>query len=300
MSFHRNNNLKQFLIRYVSWPIEAVFLFFVLLILRLIPIDIASASAGWLSSKIGPLTSWHKRANANLKLAMPELTERKRGKILNGMWCNLGRNIGEFPHTLKLMNSPKRVKIEGLDKITACKQGSIIIGAHLANWEVVPTTLKRLNRKSGIVYRPLNNPIADFFIQKRQRYLNADFFLKGPEAAKGMLATVKANGVVALLIDQQLREGRMVPFFGVPVKTPTAHIKIAAKQQIKLFPLETIRIEGAYYKMIVHEPITVSETASDDEILTVALQINKLLENWIKERPEQWLWPHRRWGRIES
>ena len=284
----------------MSWPIEAVFLFFMLLILRLIPIDIASASAGWLGSKIGPLTSWHKRANANLKLAMPELTERKRGEILNGMWCNLGRNIGEFPHTLKLMDSPRRVKIEGLDKITACKQGSIIIGAHLANWEVVPTTLKRLNRKSGIVYRPLNNPIADFFIQKRQGYLNADFFLKGREAAKGMLATVKANGVVALLIDQQLREGRMVPFFGVPVKTPIAHIKIAAKQQIKLFPLETIRIKGAYYKMIIHEPITVSKTASDVEILAVALQINKLLESWIKERPEQWLWPHRRWGRIEG
>ena len=300
MSFHRNNNFKQFLIRYVSWPIEAVFLFFALLILRLFPIDIASASAGWLGSKIGPYTSWHKRADANIRLAMPELTEQKRREILTGMWWNLGRNVGEFPHTLKLMNSPKRVKIEGLDKILTCKQGSIIIGAHLANWEVVPTILKRLNRKSGIVYRPLNNPVADFFIQKRQGYLNADFFLKGREAAKGMLDTVKANGIVALLIDQQLREGRIVPFFGVPVKTPIAHIKIAAKQQIKLFPLETIRIEGAYYKMIIHEPITVSKTASDDEILEVALQINKLLESWIKERPEQWLWPHRRWGRIKD
>ena len=74
----------------------------------------------------------------------------------------------------------------------------------------------------------------------------------------------------------------------------------AAKQQIKLFPLETIRIEGAYYKMIVHEPITVSKTASDDEMLAIALQINELLESWIKERPEQWLWPHRRWGRIKA
>ena len=300
MSFHRNNNLKQFLIRYISWPIEAVFLFFALLILRLIPIDIASASTGWLGSKIGPHTSWHKRANANLRRAMPELTEQKRLEILTGMWWNLGRNIGEFPHTLTLMNSPNRVKIEGLDKISACEQGSIIIGSHLANWEVVPTTLKRLNRKSGIVYRPLNNPVADFLIQKRQRYLNAAFFIKGREGAKGMLATIKENGIIALLIDQQLREGRMVPFFGVPVKTPVAHIKIAAKQQIKLFPLETIRIKGAYYKMIVHEPITVSKTASDDEIFAIALQINKLLESWIKERPEQWLWPHRRWGRIKG
>ncbi len=283
----------------MSWPIEAIFLFFVLLILRLIPIDIASASAGWLGSKIGPHTIWHKRANANLRLAMPELTEKQRRKILTGMWWNLGRNVGEFPHTLKLMNSSRRIKIEGLDKISACEKGSIIFGAHLANWEIVPTTLKRLNRKSGIVYRPLNNPVADFFIQKRQRYLNANFFLKGREAAKGMLATVKANGIVALLIDQQLREGRMVPFFGVPVKTPLAHIKIAAKQKIKLYPLETIRIKGAYYKIVVHSPITVSEKASDDEILAVALKINKLLESWIKERPEQWLWPHRRWGRID-
>ena len=192
------------------------------------------------------------------------------------------------------------MKIEGLEKISDCEQGCIIIGAHLANWEVVPTILKRLNRKSAIIYRPLNNPVADFLVQKRQGYLNADFFLKGREGAKGMLATVKANGIVALLIDQQLREGRMIPFFGVPVKTPIAHVKIAAKQQIKLYPLETIRDKGANYVMHIHDPITVSKTASDDEILTVALHINKILESWIKKRPEQWLWPHRRWGRIKG
>ena len=300
MSFHRNHKFKQFLIRYISWPLEAALLFFTLLILRLIPIDIASVATGWLGSKIGPLTSWHKRAKANLNLAMPELTEKKRREILTGMWWNLGRNVGEFPHTLRLMNSPKRVEIEGLEKIIDCAKGSIIIGAHLANWEVVPTTLKRLNRKSGIVYRPLNNPIANFLIQKRQGYLDAAFFLKGREAAIGMLATVKANGVVALLIDQQLREGRMVPFFAKPANTPLAHIKIAAKQQINLFPVQTIRVKGAYYKMIIHEPIKVKKTASDDDIFAVAQQINKLLESWIKERPEQWLWPHRRWGRIKG
>ena len=300
MSFHRNHKFKQILIRYISWPIEAVLLFFALLILRIIPIDIASLATGWLGSKIGPLTNWHKRAKANLNLAMPELTEKKRNKILAGMWWNLGRNVGEFPHTLRLMDSPKRVQIDGLEKIAACSKGSIIIGAHLANWEVVPTTLKRLNRKSGIVYRPLNNPIANFLIQKRQRYLNATFFLKGREAAIGMLATVKANGVVALLIDQQLREGRMIPFFAEPANTPLAHIKIAAKQQINLFPVQTIRIKGAYYKMIIHEPIAVNKEASDDNIFAVAQQINELLESWIKERPEQWLWPHRRWGRIKD
>ena len=88
MSFHRNNNLKQYLNRYISWPSEAGFLVSALLIFRLIPIDIASASTGWLGSKIGPHTSWHKRANANLRLAMPELTEQKRREILTGMWWN--------------------------------------------------------------------------------------------------------------------------------------------------------------------------------------------------------------------
>ena len=298
MSYHRNPKLKQFLIRYIIWPTEAILLFFVLLILRIIPIDIASSSAGWLGSKIGPLTSWHKRARANLSLAIPELSENEHNQILSAMWWNLGRNIGEFSHTLSLMNSSKRVQIEGLEKIAGCEEGSIIIGAHLANWEVVPTILKRLNRKSGIVYRPLNNPLANFLIQKRQKYLNANFFQKGRKAASGMLSTVKENGVLALLIDQQLREGRMVPFFGIPAKTPVAHIKIAAKLQIKLFPVETIRTNGAYYKIIVHEPVTVKKAATDEEILAVAKHINELVEDWIKKHPDQWLWPHRRWGSI--
>ena len=298
MSYHRNPKLKQFLIRYIIWPIEAILLFFVLLILRIIPIDIASSSTGWLGSKIGPLTSWHKRARANLRLAIPELSENERNQILSAMWWNLGRNIGEFSHTLSLMNSSKRVQIEGLEKIAECEEGSIIIGAHQANWEVIPTILKRLNRKSGIVYRPLNNPLANFLIQKRQKYLNSKFFQKGRKAASGMLSTIQENGVIAILIDQQLREGRMVPFFGMHAKTPIAHIKIASKLQIKLFPVETIRTKGAYYKIIVHEPVTVKKAATDEEILAVAKHINELVEDWIKKHPDQWLWPHRRWGVI--
>ena len=298
MSYHRNSKVKQFLIRYIFWPIEAILLFFVLLILRIIPIDIASSSTGWLGSKIGPLTSWHKRARANLSLAIPELSENEHNQILSAMWWNLGRNIGEFSHTLSLMNSSKRVQIEGLEKIAGCEEGSIIIGAHQANWEVIPTILKRLNRKSGIVYRPLNNPLANFLIQKRQKYLNANFFQKGRKAASGMLSTIQENGVIAILIDQQLREGRMVPFFGIHAKTPIAHIKIASKLQIKLFPVETIRTKGAYYKIIVHEPVTVKKAATDEEILAVAKHINELVEDWIKKHPDQWLWPHRRWGSI--
>ncbi len=299
MSFHRNPKLKQFLIRYVSWPIEAIFLLLALVTLRIIPIDIASSVTGWLGSKIGPLTSWHKRAKSNLLLAMPELSEERHCEILLGMWWNLGRNIGEFSHTLSLMNSPARVKIEGLEKIIKCEKGSIIFGAHQANWEVIPTILKRISRKSGIVYRPLNNPIANFLVQRRQKYLNATFFLKGRRAATGMLSTVEARGIIALLIDQQLREGRMVPFFGVPAKTPIAHIKIAAKLQIKLFPVETFRTKGAFFKMVIHDPIIIRKAASDAEILELAKDINELIEGWIKKRPEQWLWPHRRWGRIK-
>ena len=132
MSYHRNSKVKQFLIRYIFWPIEAILLFFVLLILRIIPIDIASSSTGWLGSKIGPLTSWHQRARANLRLAIPELSENEHNQILSAMWWNLGRNIGEFSHTLSLMNSSRRVQIEGLEKIAGCEEGSIIIGAHLA------------------------------------------------------------------------------------------------------------------------------------------------------------------------
>ena len=299
MSFHRSPKLKQFFIRYISWPIEAIFMLVALVILRIVPIDIASAVTGWLGSIIGPLTGWHKRAKTNLLLAMPELSEKKHYEILSAMWWNLGRNIGEFSHTFSLMNSKKRVEIEGLEQVLKCEKGSIIIGAHQANWEVIPTILKRLQRKSGIVYRPLNNPLANFLVQKRQKYLNAEFFLKGRKAATGMLSTVEANGIIALLVDQQLREGRMVPFFGVPAKTPIAHIKIAAKLQVKLFPVETIRTKGAYFKMIIHEPITIKRTASDEEIFTAAKDINELFEGWIKKRPEQWLWPHRRWGKID-
>ena len=299
MSFHKSPKLKQLLIRYIIWPIETVLLGLILLILRIMPVDFASILTGWIGSKIGPLSDWHKRAKANLELAMPELSEKKQEEILSAMWWNLGRNIGEFPHLPNLLSASKRVEIQGLEKIKDTEKGCVIIAAHQANWETSLAIMMRIDRKKGIIYRPLNNPLANYFAKRRQSYLNAKMFLKGREAAHGMISTLKANGIIGLLIDQQLREGKMVPFFGIPAKTATAHIKIASKLQINLFPAETIRIKGAYFKIIVHDPISVKKNASNDEILEIAEQLNNQVESWIKTRPEHSLWPHRRWGKIK-
>ena len=103
-----------------------------------------------------------------------------------------------------------------------------------------------------------------------------------------------------LLVDQQLREGETVPFFGYPAQTAVAHIKLAAKTGKPIFLAQTVRSSGCNIKVYLSAPIYVQQTADDKDCRELATQINQQFETWIRQYPGQWLWPHRRWGKVPT
>ena len=154
-----------------------------------------------------------------------------------------------------------------------------------------------LGLKTGLIYRPLNNPYISFLLKRRAQAAEADIYEKGREAAIGMISTVRKGGFMMLLADQQLREGENVAFFGHPAHTAIAHFKIAAKTGVPIYFAKTTRHKGCHITVELLPPISLAPDAKEADILAAARQMNTHFEQWIRARPEQWLWPHRRWGK---
>ncbi len=281
--------------RFVIWPAEMLLLLVVLGFIHLLPIAVASALFGRLFALVGPLTPWHARARRQLIYAMPETGADAQKIILSKMWDNLGRTVAEYPKMQALLRQG-RITFEGTQALAKTK-GGFMVGAHLGNWEALAMIGPYLGLRTGLVYRPLNNPYISFLLKRRAVSANADIYEKGREAAMGMIATVRKGGYMMMLSDQQLREGENIPFFGHPAQTAIAHFKIAARTGVPVFYARTRRSNGCHLHVKLLPPIYIAPGASDDEIKQEAQKMNQLFEAWIEDAPEQWLWPHRRWGK---
>ena len=230
--------------RLFIWPLEAGLVLALYGIARLLPLPVASAVMGMLFALVGPLTPWHGRARRNLNLAMPELDAAEQRLVLAGMWRNFGRVIGEFPHVHRMVGLG-RIAFEGQSNLEGLENGAFLIGAHIGNWELGPYAALGVGHKVAAIYRPLNNQLLSGLLERRQANYGGDIFRKGREAALGMVSAMRKGQVMCLLVDQQLREGLPVPFFGHPAQTSISHVKLAIRKKVPLMRIDSHRISPA-------------------------------------------------------
>ena len=272
--------------------------------MRILPVAAASWVMGWMVSLIGPWTFWHKRATHNIVLAMPELDDAARSRILKGMWWNLGRTIGEYPHTATLANSD-RVTFEGIEDLAETQEtGGFLISAHFSNWEINSCSAICEKERFVGVFRPFNNPFLNLLLNSRRK-LFGKIVAKGFEAAQAIIQTPRRKYFLGMLVDQKLNEGMAVKFFGRLAMTPVSYIKVAQRHDIPIIASHNRRISGCRFK-IAFTKIDVATIRPDlarnstERQLAIAEAINEMIEGWIRADPELWLWIHRRWPETDS
>lgn len=269
---------------------------------RLTSLARSSAWAGAFCRWLGPKLKISQVAYRNLTLAMPDLSDAQKKAIIKGMWENLGRTFGEYPHLRDLdifaKNTP--ITIEGKENLThAQKQNRPILFflGHLANWEYATMPAKAWGSPATQLFRPLNNPPLARFITKVHQEIAPDLVTKGQQGARQMIGVLKSGKNLSMLIDQKLNEGIAVPFFGYPAMTPAAIAKLALKFKGIIIPVQVIRTQASHYcKVIYHPPIQTDYDLNEkDKVLAMMTDINYHLETWIRQHPQDWLWLHKRW-----
>nr|WP_257099084.1 hypothetical protein [Pseudovibrio flavus] len=272
--------------------------------LRLLPLDVASAIPGKLMRWIAPLTHRHKRAHKNLSAIMPELSKEQREEILCSMWENMGRVFGEIPNLTRIASDKERFRFEGLEEarsILAEGRGALAISGHFSNWELTPAPSFVIPHPQLNFYRTINNPILDGILKRyREKICPNGLVPKGNHSLLHAMRALRKGQMVGMLVDQRTSGGLTVPFLGLPAETTHAPALLACRHDAPILAGVVLREKGARFKMICTQ-VPVSQTGDlnrDVEITTMA--INALLGTWVREHPHLWLWSHRRWRDIEA
>lgn len=281
--------------------IQYIFIRILFFLIKIMPMKISAKVFGFLGTKIGPFVTANKIAKRNIKLAMPNVNKTKRNKILKGMWNNLGMFVGEFFHVYSLNknNIKKYVSLssesqENLEKIKKSKTGTIIFSAHYGNWEMGLQSFRLSGLEVGTVYRPLNNRLVDKFTSEMRK---VKMIPKGSKGAKELVKILKKGGTVIILLDQRMSQGINVPFFDRNVKTASAAATLALRYGFKLVPARTIRKgKASKFEIEVGKPLRYQKTDNVvNDTKRIMTKINRIIEKWVQEYPEQWFWVHNRW-----
>ncbi len=288
----------------LGWRVEAAGYDLISFLLRLPPTDIVSAAGGALFRAVGPFTGAHRTAALGLKLAMPDLTEPERRRILADQWDNFGRYVFEFPITHRLTPAGGRVEIEGFERlqaITASGKPAVLISGHFSQFEVMAAVIVAAGVNCNVTYRAANNPYIDQrIIESRKRYGVTLLAAKGGGGARELLGSLMGGVSIAMLNDQRYDAGVAAPFFGRPVMTNPAAARFALRFGAPIVPMSIQRLKGARYRCVIHPPIAVATSGekSGDKTGDVAAgvaAINAFIEARVRERPGEWWWLHRRW-----
>jgi len=266
-----------------------------------LPLDRASALGGWLGRTVGPRLAVTRIARRNLARAFPERTPAEIEAIVRGMWDHLGRVVGEYPHLgeFDLYANDGRVEVIGAELIDQVRDdgvGGILFSAHLGNWEILSLVATQNGVPLVHIYRAPNNPLIEDLIRRLRAPIGGVHHGKGRGGAKELIKALKRGEHLAMLVDQKLNDGIPVPFFGRDAMTAPALAKLALKFRCPVLPFWIERLEGAHFRLTVLPPMTLPDTG-DRHADTQSLMgdVNALIEGWIRARPEQWLWVHRRW-----
>jgi KDO2-lipid IV(A) lauroyltransferase len=268
---------------------------------RLLPLDAASAVGGFLARSIGPRLGASKRAVVNLRRAMPEIGDDEIRRIVRGMWDNLGRVVAEYPHLheIEVYGNDGRVERDGVDAFLAARARDrryIFFSAHYGNWEITSLAATQSGFEVAQIYRAANNPFVDRLIQEMRSGIGGELIPKGAVAARRAVAAIQAGRSLTMLVDQKMNDGIAVPFFGRDAMTAPALARLARRYDCIVVPARVERIAGARFRLICEPPLPVPKTEdAHADVLALMTAVNATIERWIRARPEQWFWLHRRW-----
>lgn len=266
----------------------------------------ASNFGGMICRTLGTKLPVSKTADRNLQLVMPDLSRQERQEIIAGVWENIGRTVGEFPHLSDLQHNTEQGAgwdITGEHHLIeqAKRKGPVLfVSGHLGNWEMLPPGVAKYGVPFSSFFRAASNPyVNELILQLRYQAMRQKIpmFAKGAKGAKQALRHLLQGKRLGVLSDQKMNDGIQVQFFGKPAMTSSAVANLALKLRCPIIPGYVKRLGPARLRIIVEAPIDYSDlTEHNIETIRILTQrINDKIEEWIRKQPEQWLWLHKRW-----
>ena len=258
----------------------------------------ASSKLGFLIGKyFGPIFRSKELIINNLKKANID-KKNNFEKIASNVLGNYGRIFSEYVHLKNFKNDSlqKYLSIEGLDHLKNIKKNGekvVFISGHFNNFELMAMQIEKAGVDCAAIYRPLNNPYLNSIMETiRIRDICKNQIKKGRAGTREIIRFLSKGTSIALMIDQRVREGEKINFFGNPATTTTIPAQLIKKYGCSVVPIYIERKKSQHFKMYVSKPIKINRSRSISEITK---HLNDILEKMILKNIDQWIWTHDRW-----
>jgi len=239
----------------------------------------------------------------NLQLAFPQKSAHERRRILRGEFTSLGRQLAEvclFPSYTR-ENVTKIVVYDGFENFERAEargKGVIYLTAHLGGWELSAFSHSIQGHPLHVVMRSMDNPFLDRFIT-HLRTMHGNRAVDKDNFVRGLLSAMKAGETVGILMDTNMTppQGVFVDFFGIPACTASGLARIALRTDAAVVPGFTIWDRKLRKYRLRFDPALALIRTGDEEADIVAntALFTKVIEEYVRRYPDQWLWVHRRW-----
>ncbi|MDQ6967783.1 MAG: lauroyl acyltransferase [Mariprofundaceae bacterium] len=245
-------------------------------------------------------------AMTNLTRIYPHKTRQWRCEKARASFAELGRTCFEFPHVFLRSKEflLSRVEVQGealLHDVITQNTGVFFAAAHHSNWELGGLMLSMLDCDPHIISRPLNNNILEAYLKKcRERFgAHVQSRLQG---LRWLPKALRNGDCVAVMIDQHMSQGTPIPFLGHLGNTTTMPAAFVLRQQTPVIGVALERKGHGFHFTLRFWRIDMPELGSDKQANTVHVMqtISDSFAPVIHDRPESWLWLHRRWLILEQ
>jgi len=283
----------------IKYFIQYIIILVLFIIYKLLGLKYSRIISAQIFRIFGPFFRSNKISNDNLKRAFDNLDKNKRKKLLKKMWSNYGKIFAEYMFIKSFRNNQKifnNIVVENKNILHKIKKNSkpvIFISGHFNNFELMAMTIEKSGIDLAAIYRPLNNKYLNPIMENiRKKYICKKQIKKGISGTRSLLKHFKNGSSIALMVDQRVSEGIRCNFFNEKASTTTIPAQFVKKFNSEIVPVYIERSNNDNFKIKFFNSLKFKK---NDNIETITLKINKILEDLIIKNPDQWIWTHNRW-----
>ena len=235
------------------------------------------------------------------RLALPE---KEAAKVMRRLCGNLGQTFLEIMFTPKLdaQRIAQLVEIENrqyLEEAVARGHGVVFLTAHIGNWEWLGAALSMAGfPMTSVIKRQPNDQHTRLLNEYRER-VGIEIFARGTTELLGAAKAMKKGKILGFLADQDAGvDGVFLNFFGKPASTPLGPAVFARKFKAPVMPVFIVhKPDYSGHKVLIYPPMEYEDTGEEkDDLRRLTLKMTKLLEEVIREHPDEWIWFQKRWN----
>ncbi len=238
-------------------------------------------------------------ALANLKLVYGRsLSDEDQAGIARESFSNLARVCYDFARMRKQTRESveELVEVEGLhhlDEALARGKGVIAITGHIGNWELMGAFLSLKGYPVNVLATRMRNERANRALVGLRKSAGVKVMERSSELM-GAVRSLRRGEVLGVLIDLDTSvESVVVDFLGKPAKTASGYVKLAAATGAAIVPMAMPMTSSGSYELKIHEPVSIA--GNGDSLEADVQKCSKAVEEFIWQKPTQWIWMHKRW-----